>query len=321
MNRLYFHASFVPPTTDNTHEMLELLNLIIALTHIPQHSQSIRYRHFAENENEFTDRNVYSELSENGYHFYQLTGETSEIIVNLQNLIVLHDTREHMLSARHLVICYIVTDVSNIHFAFNHVGVSVTVVGTEITSLLPVFCEELDHFLTWPTEEDSHRIYRPEVEPQELYYLGHRHFHCLHTQVVSDAYGTIRYIGLNDAQQFGLLRQLGTDPIFPEELCLLADIIYPNRSPVLTSYRSAQLARRPLEERRTYRKFNYLIRKYRIRVEHAIADIKQISMLGHFGDSQWICFHPQCVCLGSGDVNPSVLFYENKCKPVDYPKT
>ena len=50
--------------------------------------------------------------------------------------------------------CYIVTDVSNIHFAFKHIGVNITVVGTEITSLLPVFCEKLDHFLTWPTEED-----------------------------------------------------------------------------------------------------------------------------------------------------------------------
>ena len=105
--------------------------------------------------------------------------------------------------------------------------------------MLPVFCEKLDHFLTWPMDEDwrsrqgiwtklsmavgaidgsSHRIYRPEVEPQELYYLGHRHFHCIHTQVVSDAYGTIRYIDLNDAQQFGLMRQLGTDLIFREEL-------------------------------------------------------------------------------------------------------
>ena len=102
----------------------------------------------------------------------------------------------------------------------------------------------------------SHRIYRPEVEPQELYYLGHRQFHCLHTQVISDVYGTIRYIDLNAAQQFGLTRQLGTDLIFPEELCLLADKIYPNRSPVLTSYTYAQLTCMPLVERRTYPKFN-----------------------------------------------------------------
>ena len=34
------------------------------------------------------------------------------------------------------------------------------------------------------------------------------------------------------------------------------------------------------------------------------------SMLGHFGDIQWISFHPQCVSLWSADVKPSVLFYE-----------
>ena len=117
---------------------------------------------------------------------------------------------------------------SNIQFAFKHVGVNVTVVGTEITSLLPVICEKLDHFLTWPTEEDclsrqgiwtklplavgaidgtSHRIYIPEVEPQELYYLGHRHFHCLHTHVWDNTLHRF---------EFGLMRQLGTYLIFPE---------------------------------------------------------------------------------------------------------
>ena len=70
----------------------------------------------------------------------------------------------------------------------------------------------------------SHRIYRPRVEPQKLYYSGHRHFHCLYTQVVCDAYVTIRYIEsayadhLNDAQQIGLMQKLGTDLIFPEML-------------------------------------------------------------------------------------------------------
>ena len=43
------HAACVPPTTDNAHAVLELLNLLLALTHIPQPSQSIRFRHFAEN--------------------------------------------------------------------------------------------------------------------------------------------------------------------------------------------------------------------------------------------------------------------------------
>ena len=71
---------------------------------------------------------------------------------------------------------------STYYLLSNMFGVSVTVVGTEITSLLPVFYEKLDPFLVWPTEEDwrsmlgvwtklpmavgaidgsSHRIYRP----------------------------------------------------------------------------------------------------------------------------------------------------------------
>ena len=84
------------------------MNLLLSLAHIPQPSQSIRFRHFAENENEFTGRNVYSQLSENRYHFYQLTGETSETMINLQNLIVLHDTREHMLSARTRILLFVI---------------------------------------------------------------------------------------------------------------------------------------------------------------------------------------------------------------------
>ena len=30
----------------------------------------------------------------------------------------------------------------------------------------------------------SHLIYRPQVENEPLYYSGHRHFYCLHMQVV-----------------------------------------------------------------------------------------------------------------------------------------
>ena len=32
----------------------------------------------------------------------------------------------------------------------------------------------------------SHRIYKPMTERESLYYSGHRHFHCVHTQVVVD---------------------------------------------------------------------------------------------------------------------------------------
>ena len=120
-------------------------------------------------------------------------------MIDLQNLIVLHDTREHMLSARNRVLLFVIwlRMYSTYNLLSNMFGVSVTDVGTEITSLLPVFCEKLDHFLVWPTEEDWRSMLGvwtklpmavmvprtgytdPEVESQVLYYSGHRHFHCL----------------------------------------------------------------------------------------------------------------------------------------------
>jgi hypothetical protein len=34
-------------------------------------------------------------------------------------------------------------------------------------------------------------IYHPQIEPQELYFTGHRHFHVIHTQLVIDNAGYI----------------------------------------------------------------------------------------------------------------------------------
>ena len=124
----------------------------------------------------------------------------------------------------------------------------------------------------------SHRIYRPEVEPQELYYSGHRHFHCIHTQV--DVHGTIRYTEsvyqghLNDAQQYALMQEIGMGLQFPEELVLLGDKIYPNHGAVITPYTSAQLAWKQQLERRKCRKLNSLIKLYRECVEQSIGELK-----------------------------------------------
>ena len=37
-------------------------------------------------------------------------------------------------------------------------------------------------------------IYHPQIEPQELYFTGHRHFHAIHTQLVIDNAGYIFYV-------------------------------------------------------------------------------------------------------------------------------
>ena len=68
-------------------------------------------------------------------------------------------------------------------------------------------------------------------ELQQQFYSGNRSYHCLHTQMVVDATGIIRYIEsglmghLNDAKTFGLLRRIGTELCFPEQCVLLGDKI------------------------------------------------------------------------------------------------
>ena len=96
----------------------------------------------------------------------------------------------------------------------------------------------------------SNEIYRPMNEPQQQFYSGNRSYHCLHTHMVVDATGIIRYIAsgfmghLNDAQTFGLMRRIGTELCFPEQCVLLGDKIDPHGNCIITPYTAAQLARK-----------------------------------------------------------------------------
>ena len=128
-------------------------------------------------------------------------------------------------------------------------NVSVATVHNEINRCIPIIQRALEHFVQWPTIESavgvidsaSTEIYRPQIEPQELYFSGHRHFHVIHTQVVIDNAGYICYVEArffghqNDAKQFTMMQQIGViGPLhFPEDCVLLADKIYPNRHPVI----------------------------------------------------------------------------------------
>ena len=57
-------------------------------------------------------------------------------------------------------------------------------------------------------DSTSTEIYHPQIEPQELYFFGHRHFHAIHIQLVIDNAGYIYYavtrilVHQNDAKQF-----------------------------------------------------------------------------------------------------------------------
>ena len=95
----------------------------------------------------------------------------------------------------------------------------------------------------------STEIYRSGIEPQEHYYSRNRHYHCIHTQVVITKDGTICYVECgflehqHDAQL--LMRQIGIDLPFPDDLYLLGDKIYPNRHPIITPYTRQQIAQQP----------------------------------------------------------------------------
>ena len=131
-------------------------------------------------------------------------------------------------------------------------------------------------------------IYRPQTEPQEHSFSGHRHYHCIHTQVVINNKGEIYFIESgflghqNDAQQFMFMRQIGNDVSlpFPDNCFLVGDKIYPNRHPVMIPYTRQQIARKPECLKNKCRKLNSLISEYRIEVEHAICELKCYKVMG-----------------------------------------
>jgi len=133
----------------------------------------------------------------------------------------------------------------------------------------------------------SHEIYRPGIEPQELFYFGHRNRHCLHTQVIVDCLGNIVHIHsgflghTNDAQSFSLMAPIGPGQhlSFPQNLRILADRIYSSRYPLLTEYKKDQIRRRPVPIRGRCKRLNKIINGRCVRVEHKIGEIKKYSIL------------------------------------------
>ncbi|CAG2205556.1 unnamed protein product [Mytilus edulis] len=185
--------------------------------------------------------------------------------------------------------------------------VSVSIIKDEIHACIPIFEETYSRLIYWPSLDEwqdlqggwgklpfavgaidgtSTEIYRPITEPQEQYYSGYRQYHCIHTQVVISNEGRICYVECgfhghqNDAQQYMLMRNIGQQLPFPDELFLLGDKIYPNRHLVLTAYTRQQIVRKPRNMQRKCRKLNRLITHYRVKVEHAIGELKKYKVMG-----------------------------------------
>ena len=43
-------------------------------------------------------------------------------------------------------------------------------------------------------DDTSYRNYKPKTERETLYYSGHKHFHCVYTQIIVDNNGVLWYI-------------------------------------------------------------------------------------------------------------------------------
>ena len=154
--------------------------------------------------------------------------------------------------------------------------ISVSSVKDLVNSSIPVFDLHLSSYIQWPSFREwqelcgnwpkihhavgavdgtSHKIYRPKVN-QQLYYSGHRKYHCLHTQIIIDNTGRIRHVEsgfpghMNDAQHFRLMQRIPVYLSFPDNCVLLADSIYPNGYPILTTYSNAQLRHKQGEDLR-----------------------------------------------------------------------
>ena len=127
----------------------------------------------------------------------------------------------------------------------------------------------------------SHLVYRPLVGQQE-FYSGHRHIHCIHTQIIIDTNKNIRYIKSgfvghsNDAQTYQRMDNIGpgADLDFPDGCYLLADKAYPNRHPLMTPYKAAQIRRQPPHRQALCRRFNRNHSKIRVYVEHIVRQLK-----------------------------------------------
>jgi len=193
----------------------------------------------------------------------------------------------------------------NLALIFN---VSVATVHNEINKYIPIIKRSVEHFVQWPTinewrekrcswtklesavgviDSTSTAIYHPQIEPHELYFSGHRHFHAI---VIGNdgyiCYAEVRFLGhQNDPQQFTMMQQIGVNgPLhFWEDFVLLTDKIYPNRHPTVTLFTT-----QPKRKKK---------RKKKRKPEHMRNRSIFIRLLGRcisiLGIYSFSCIHPQ----------------------------
>lgn len=231
----------VPPDEVNFLRILIQVVFVIARPP-PDQLLDLRYRIVNEDFHSWEGRDVFQMFSFNRYSFFETTGETPEtlleIVRQLNNDMFQATGRPHRLSPINRVMLFMLwmRSYPSCHLLSLLFDVSVTTVHDEINWCIPIMWEHFHALVQWPSLDEwtskignwnklpsavgaidgtSTEINRPHIEPQELYFSGHRHFHVIHTQVVVDNTGKICHIQSgflghhNDAQHFRLMPQIG----------------------------------------------------------------------------------------------------------------
>ena len=186
--------------------------------------------------------------------------------------------------------------------------VSQTLVHDTVHEIWPILHQLFKGLIAWPSLQEwdmlrgnwpelveavgcidvtSHRTNRPS-ENQVLFYSGHRHMHCVHTQIVIDNTKKVLYLksgflgNNNDTTTFRLMDPIGPAEVlrFPQNSFLLGDTIYPSEHPLVTPFTRAQLDNMDNITREQNIRVNAKIRARRVYVEHAIRQIKVYQIIG-----------------------------------------
>ena len=123
--------------------------------------------------------------------------------------------------------------------------------------------------------------YRPLIEPQ-------RHYHCMNTQLVMDNEGHIRFVqagflgSTHDAVSFRLMEPIGPgrNLDLPPNAKLLADKAYTDGGSLLTLVRANQMPLLNHRDRRRARRFNTILSKRRVKIEHVFKEMKTYKAIG-----------------------------------------
>lgn len=293
-----------------------VLAVLLIVCHPPLDSNlTLRYRLFGNVENFWTGRDVFGMFSVHPVEFFEVTGETPEsmleIMHNVSPMVATETRRLHKLSPRNRLLLFLIwiRSYPSVQFLSILFKISSATLTNELNIMRRIMWVCYARNVTWPGIQEwrnmkgnwpelqdavaaidgtSHRIYRPVVERQQLYYSGHRHCHVIHTMVVVDNCGILRFVRSgflghnNDARILNFIPDIGpnSELEFPKECFILGDKIFPNKYPIMTPFRQNQIRMVPMRLRRKYARLNVVMCKYRVRVEHAIREMKIYRAVG-----------------------------------------